>query len=208
MAGRITYRAGPHPSVKAAWAPLVSLSASEVEHLADRMGRDLTCKEVARLENLLTTSAGMKEAPLGGSSQDVKETLRALSRLPDDAVCTSAERADARTRASLCDALLRMGVNEPWKFVGLKSAMIQAAALYALHTHPKASGGAPIKGYRVFFAAGFVSIWSDIVGETPAIHSWDGGASPAVECAQFLLAKINDHLGASAVASILRKVSC
>lgn len=184
--------------------PTVSVSDDDAECIATQIGRSLKPSEIRRIEGILSMVKGLKEARESDpTTQDVKATLAAIGKLPDEAVLQAVRHCDEDTSAQITRALYRMGERQ---FKDHKPPKFKAAALLALSEMTDSDGGRPTLFYRDHFAKCVVPLWRELTGLDPVAWETNGTASPLVLFAQRLLVLIGDCISGSTVAKLLRKV--
>lgn len=215
MAGKITFKGGRHPSLVGRWLQDVNLTDSDIDALSGIVGRQITSDERTRIDDILSEALNLKEEHSDYRairSQDVVATLGAISRLEGDEVIKAFSHCDEKTKATIHCALHRMGCS-PYRigggglFESLRPDLIRAAALLALEDLPGAEGGRPEKAHRKGFAKGVLSIWADMTGDQyPQVWASPDSASPVVQFAERLLARIGERIDPSVMVKMLRKV--
>ena len=84
MAGRITFRKGPHESAVGQLIASVEIPRAQFSIIEKTLGRELTASEIAALcDGLETTSALRGAIDNRSTSQNVKETLKAITKCVD-----------------------------------------------------------------------------------------------------------------------------
>lgn len=210
MSGKITFKHGLHPSRVGAFEPAIALSERALLALAAHIGRQLSPEEIERTEDVLGGVCGLRKSSDRVTAQDVRKTLEAIACAHDDAIFVAVQNCDATTHAYIVAALhkmtRRMGL-KAWEFDAFEPAMLRAGALAALSNMPAGREGRPSKdGHRLYFARNFVALWRDLTGTEPTTSATPSTVSPAVQCAQCLLAASGEVIDASQVAKMLRKV--
>ncbi len=209
MAGKITFRNGTHPSRFGALVEPVKLTDKQLAGLNKLVGRSITLDEVTRIENLLENTKSMRDADDPIAAQDVKATLKAISRLDDDAIHDALDHCDEHTLTAITCALHQMGEPVLGEFARFRPAKLRAAALLIMYHNDgqqlKGKDGPRVKVYQIIFAHAFAEIWHAMTDVPMMWWEANDSASPAVSAAQLLLEAIGVHLSLSTIAGF-RKV--
>jgi len=209
MAGKITFKAGTHPSREGGWATPVALSPEHVSNLRATLGRDLTDAECLMIARTLTTIQCVREAMAGDAvtHQEIKETLTAIAKADDTEVQQAFNDCDDTTESLIQDAIAEQMQIEfsTWH----PPERIRAAAKLALCALATGKAGPKIKGYRIVFAKAVPRLWQQLGCTNMGIYEANEVGSPLVTFATELLKIIEPETcpSLSIVAKLLRKVS-
>lgn len=175
MAGRNTFRGGPHPTAEGALVGPYRLPEADRRRLEARLGRTLAPAEIEQVEVLVAEARALRawarEAP---TSQDVLRTLAALAALEPAQAAEALEACDEVTRAEITRALYAlMRVRDAQILAHPPGPMIPAAARLALERlRPAGPGGRPAKVYLAQTAQAARALWQSLGGGPKGATAW------------------------------------
>ena len=203
MAGRITFRKGPHDSVVGQLISSVEIPIAQLSIIEKKLGRELTASEIAALcDGLETTSALRGAIDNRSTSQNVKETLKAITKCVDPSEVSRAYAdCDDATQCEITRGLYHLGVRRD--FFAVAPELIQQAAGARLAALSAGRSGRPQEPWRKFFADFAHGAWVGLGRADFTIWRSDSGTtSPFLGFAVALVAAI-EPLSVDAVQNIL-----
>jgi hypothetical protein len=200
VSGKITYRNGLHPTQMGRWLRDVKFATEDRERIRDCLGRELTSQELERLESRLTFVAGRydEERDARVSTQDIKKTLTALTRINDDTkLIASYGQMDSSTECVVLTELHHLGERVTDINYAPFPERLRQAAQSALHLYETSgtfyrgasgsiSGGAPVQAWRQDFACVIFEEWAKLGRQDGRafLDASTGEYSPIVKFAQ------------------------
>lgn len=193
MAGKITFRNGPHTSVVGHIVAPVEIPVAHRLRIEKILTRVLTDAELATLCNELAMVREFREMnDHHATSQDVKETLTAIAKMirPCEAARAYTE-CDALTQGVLTSGLYKLGVRD---FSAPDPELIRQAAAERLATFPGGGNGRPKESWRGRFAGFARRSWAGF-GRSDD-KAWQRNADGTLsDFAHYALTLLNASLG-------------
>ncbi len=170
MAGKNTFKRGPHPSSLPEIPYYVPpLSASTRDTLGEALGRELTASEQQIVEENLAACRALREYELSNFStlEDVKRTLAALVKAAPVEALRGFHDCDERTRMYVTKSVYALDIRDASELASPDAALIKLGASHALRRLQSQHGrrGRPSKSYQLAIATFAVSSWTDF-GQT------------------------------------------
>lgn len=166
MAGKTTFKNGPHVSRIGGFVKPIKLDGNQLARLENVIEKTLITDEIIQVEDALETFRHMKEIALSDrvSAQDMKRTLATISKSDPETARAAMENCDDSTSAEILRALVKdfdLGKMSLTEQLDPPAHLIPQAARVALASinDQSNSGGRPIKGYQTFIAKFAVASW-------------------------------------------------
>jgi hypothetical protein len=172
MSGKNTFKHGRHSGRDGGIVPQIDLRQENVAKLQKAIGRDLSQDEKCLIADGLSTFKSLRDSNHadGVTTQDVKRTLAAISKLPTEEAREAKLNCDEISSAEIDQSLwFECGVRDlgTTALLNPPAELIPNAAAFALIRLGSRSnpGGRPEKSYQRFIASFAVRTWRNF-GQT------------------------------------------
>ena len=192
------------------WELPVTLQRASVVHLETALGRSLTSTEISSIEKNLAHIQFMRKGFHEATSQSVRRTLAAISKMPPDGAVTAYRKSDSDTEARIDEAMhLGLGIKagSP-EWVHPSGENVSKAAAVALANYEGGKNGPPFKWHHPHLASYAVSLWETLGGSDWSAWAWDSDdpATPLVEFMLTLAWVVDDEaMNTTSAARLIRK---
>jgi hypothetical protein len=177
-------------------------------HLENALGRRLTSTEISSIEKNLAHIQFMRKGFHEATSQSVKRTLAAISKMSPDEAVTAYRKSDSDTEARIDEAMhLGLGIKagSP-EWVHPSGENVSKAAAVALANYEGGKNGPPFKWHHPHLASYAVSLWETLGGSDWSAWEYSDLATPLVEFMLTLAWVVDDKaMNTTSAARLIRK---